>query len=239
MSDNNIIVNELQNLSPAVANIDRRNVYSVPSGYFNNLANQIRRNVQQPESVFTHEVSNPFKIPQGYFEGLSNEILGKVKAGNSSHTEIEKELSEVAPLLNSISKAPLYKVPQGFFETLTINKDGKLAKVISFSSTRKFVRYAVAASIAGIMAVGGYFYLDADKTTTYAQSGFNKQEVNKLTDDEIIEYLNNNPSAIEVSFTNKKVETEFENYTKELTEEEIADYLNENSEAGENDKKEG
>jgi hypothetical protein len=239
MSNNNIILNELQNLSSAVANIDRRNVYSVPSGYFNDLADQILHNVQQPESVLTQEFSNPFKVPQGYFEGLSNEILGKVKAGNSSQTEIEKELSEVAPLLNSISKANLYKVPQGFFETLSIRKGEEQAKVISFSSTRKFVRYAVAASVTGIMAIGGYFYFNDDKAINYAQSGFNKQEVHKLSDDEIIEYLNNNPSATEVSFTNKKVENDFEKYTKELTEEEIDDYLKANSEVGEIDQKEG
>ena len=239
MSNNNIILNELQNLSAAVANVDRRNVYSVPFGYFNSLAEQVLRNVQQLESHFPEEPSNPFKVPQGYFEGLSNEILGKVKVGNSSLSEIEKELNEVAPLLNTISKVSVYKVPQGFFETFTTIPYMKQAKVMSVGRIGRFVRYAAAAAITAIMALGGFFYFNSEHTTSYAESGFNQQEVKKLSETEIIEYLNNNPSATEVSFTNKKAEDEFKKYTKQLTEEEIDNYLKENGETTDVDQKEG
>jgi hypothetical protein len=233
MNNNDIILNELKEISPAVANINRRNIYSVPSGYFLDLAEQLLDLVKQhPETFIFKTTATPFKIPASYFDGLSSEILNKVKQQHSAQSEVERELAEIAPLLNTISKVPVYTIPHGYFKNLEAHKIDSEAKVIYMSKSRRFIRYAAAAAITGLVAIGGIFYANNDSpdNALTAAPKFNQQQVKQLSDEEIVNYLRSDPAATDVTITNNAQEKDLQNFTKELTDEEISSFLEDHGE---------
>jgi len=141
-------INILIELKEAGANIltaaDNKNYFSVPEGYFNNLADDILTQVfiqslpvsnsyYIPENYFenfpdillkkllvennislTKEIA--YTVPEGYFDNLAGNILKKIKS--SSSNPVRQELEELSPLLSSISKANVYNVPENYFEQL-------------------------------------------------------------------------------------------------------------------------
>jgi hypothetical protein len=182
----------------------------------------------------------PFKVPENYFASLSTEILKKVKQQDSANNEIENELAEIAPLLNTISKKQVYTVPQGYFENLEARKESK-AKIVMLSKTSRFIRYAAAAVITGLVALGGIFYANNENNNTTASSNksFNPQEVNKLSEDEIVDYLKSDPALSDVTIGSYEQQNQLIKYTKELTDKEILEFLKEEGETHEIDNQEG
>lgn len=115
MDKKNTIVEELKDICPAVANISRKNVYTVPLGYFEKFAEKLLSLIEQKEQVVLPKSSLPFSIPQDYFQSLAGLVLQKLKQENFK-SEIEEELDAISPLLNTISKTPVYSIPAGYFE---------------------------------------------------------------------------------------------------------------------------
>ena len=242
MNNNDIISDELKEISPAVANINRRNVYSVPSGYFLDLAERLLVSVKQQSEISSLSASAmPFKVPDSYFDSLSSEILNKVRLQHSTQNEVEKELAEIAPLINTISKHTPYKVPTGYFENLEAGKTESTTKVVSMSKGSRFIRYAAAAAITGLVAIGGIFYANNDSSDNSITSApkFNHQQVKQLSDEEIVNYLNSDPAEADVTITNNEQQTDLIQHTKQLTDEEILDFLEENGEPVEIEDQEG
>jgi hypothetical protein len=102
------ILNELNELSPLLAGIDCKNVFSVPEGYFNTVADTVLVcvNAVAPSN---HTESD---VPAGYFDTLASNILGKING------TVANELSEIAPFLAGIKKENPFKVPKNYFEQL-------------------------------------------------------------------------------------------------------------------------
>jgi hypothetical protein len=104
------ILNELKALSPALAAIEKVNVFTVPAGYFEYLGADIMLGIQTenglPQSVPVTDV------PAGYFETLSDSILSKIKA-----QETESDVFSVE--LESLTGKNVYEVPQGYFDSLS------------------------------------------------------------------------------------------------------------------------
>lgn len=73
--------------------------------------------------------------------------------------DILKELKEQAPGLADISREVPYKVPEGYFDNLKIPIPGKQAAVKSISPVRKIFRYAVAAVLVGLIALGTWYFI--------------------------------------------------------------------------------
>src|SRR4051794_4043758 len=150
METKNIYINELQEIAPVVAGIGKQNLYFVPEDYFNSLA----------ESIFVHirlaplKSYNPFSVPEEYFENFADSVLTKIHDSRVK-TEVYEELSEVAPLLNSIDKTNIFSVPNNYFQKLPglIQPEEKPSKVVSFGSAmRKWITYAAAASVLFIIS---------------------------------------------------------------------------------------
>ena len=119
MQNRNEILNELRDVAPLTATLEKQNLYVVPAGYFEYLANEILQKIYQ-QSVTTTPVVSTYKVPAGYFDGLAEGILQKIKAGNvSSESEVQEELKQVAPVLNTIDKKNIYSVPADYFENLS------------------------------------------------------------------------------------------------------------------------
>jgi hypothetical protein len=242
MENNDIIRSELKELTPAVANINRRNVYSVPFSYFLDLPEQLLSFVKQHSQTSTLAPSAmPFKVPDAYFSGLSDEILKKVKQQHSANSDVERELADIAPILNTISKNPPHTVPAGYFENLEARKDKSSAKVVSLNKGSRFLRYAAAAAITGLVAIGGIFYANNDTADNALSAApkFDQQKVKQLSDEEILNYLNSDPAATDIMVSNKDSEKQLINYTRDLTDEEISNFLEEHGEVVEIEDQEG
>lgn len=223
------ILAELKEIAPSIANINRTNVYSVRGDYFNDLPKSTLEHVKK--DLFESKLAPskvPFFVPAGYFDRLSSQIMQKV-IGQSVQKEIYMELAEIAPLLNTISRSATYSVPDGYFENLTLQSKTMKPGIVSITRTGRFLRYAVAAVISGLLVLGGIRYTGEDKIvkSTGEVSNFS-QQVNQLSEEEIENYLKNYP-ATDVPITNAESENQKIN-TRDLTEEEILNFLRENDE---------
>ena len=205
MADSVNILDELKELNSAVLiNAERKNLYTYPDGYFEDLSHNIFRGVwmQSLPKVNPHSVpagyfenlpeiiidklalkstfvSNTnskelYNVPDGYFSNLSGNILQKINEKNSS---VQQELEELSPLLSSIPKTNVFTVPEKYFEGLTVQHkvNKQPAKVISIGTkTRKWFAYAAAACVAALMFGGGYYYMQS-KSNTNNTSAANTQ----------------------------------------------------------------
>lgn len=164
MTRNTNILNELKEISPAVANIGTQNPYSLPAGYFETLPEVILSKISagvNDESAVLGVAGKkmPLSVPEDYFMNLSSSILEKIKS--SQDQSATDELNEQSALLAGISKNNVYKVPEGYFDSLSnhiaekINPTGT-AKVVSLFNRQVWMRYAAAAIFVSIIATGAW-----------------------------------------------------------------------------------
>jgi hypothetical protein len=243
MDNMNTILNELKSISPAVANISKENVYTIPTGYFEKLPAHIISYVTANETDTIAKSTLPFSVPGNYFENLTAKIISNVKRQRPVANEISAELESIAPLLNTISKREIYSLPGNYFNELDIKpkKTGKLISLVDRGN--KLVRYAVAAVVAGIMVTGGIALYDKESSpsATASISNYKPEEVKSLSDDEIIEFLSVNSSSADVT-ANSTIENQpddISNSLQEMSDQEIKQYLQENAEPEETYSKEG
>jgi hypothetical protein len=240
MDNRNYILQELSEISPSLTKISKTDVFTVPASYFENLASIILSKVTAINDVeFEFPKGNPMKVPNGYFDNFSNQVLQKIYTDSRKVNEVEQELSEVAPLLNKISKQPVYQVPENFFQTFQVKSFGtikKEAKVVSLSFVTKYMRYAVAAIITTIIAISAYLFIDKSPDKYSSPSANISSEVKNLSSQEIIDYLNthsNSSNVTKVYYEGTNQDPELNKRLKQMSDEEIKQYLDENSEPGE------
>ena len=241
-------MNELGEISPAMAQIEPATPYQVPNGYFEGLADQILARVKAEAlpPVLQEAKQNPYSVPEGYFETLPSIILNRVKTeALNSNEEIEaispllsqlknkqpfsvpagyfndlpenitdgakaidvvnEELENLSPLMNELKQKKVYQVPEGYFEGLAEQllekaKSQKGAKVVSMRFTRKLMRYAAAAVVAGLMIMGGWFYFDipfAGSADALAKVEKAVNNTKLVTDQALQEYVENQSSSID------------------------------------------
>ncbi len=194
------ILKELEQISPAVAQISEETPYQVPVGYFDTLDTVILARIaaggiEENSLLQVAGKQMPQDVPQGYFDTLSDSILSKIKAQQSNQTATE-ELSELSPLLAGLSKANLYEVPVGYFENLSAGVTEKTTetKVVSMFSRKVWMSYAAAAVVFGLIAFGINFFSSQSTIsnpgipTAKTEEQINK-ELAKISDEEIINYL--------------------------------------------------
>lgn len=122
MNNRETILNELNELSRVLAEINPLATYQVPEGYFEELPEKMLVLVQESEEssiVLTEAKHNPYNVPQGYFEQLAETILNKVKATEAGSPE--EEMETLSPILSKLNKKVPYTVPAGYFEDLAGN----------------------------------------------------------------------------------------------------------------------
>jgi hypothetical protein len=230
------ILKELNSISPTVANLGAANVFVVPEGYFDRFPASVLSRIQA-ETISFGGKSHPFKVPVNYFDQLAGNILNKIKSKEQS---VEEELNELAPLLNTISKQPVYKIPEGYFESLELTIPLKLdkpsARVFSFGRSKRIMQYAVAACTAAILLIGAFLYTNNDKPEQLIshKEAVNMNvstELDKLSETEIASYLDAAPN-VGYALNASAEDISFDEYLEETSDEEIDAYLNESGEAG-------
>lgn len=158
---------------------------------------------------------------------------------------IEEELNEVAPLLNTIAKKPVQSVPEGYFENFqfqitaensSIQASG--APVISMNRGRKWYTIAAAAVIIGILVMGGLNLMNQPKISSTEGMVINMEQIAKmdisasvqaLSNDDIDQYLSNANALAgpENSLHQYTVDAISETTVDEISDEELQLYLSE------------
>ncbi len=139
---------------------------------------------------------NVYKVPENYFD-------------NNSIVMIEKTKNKIQ--LEGDSKKNTYNVPNGYFDSLAnviLSKLATEAKVMPIRSRKTYFNYAVAASIAGMIGVGLFFMTTSntgeknnlasllEEANVILKNGAFDSEMEKLSDDDIVNYLNLNGSDV-------------------------------------------
>ncbi len=197
----------MASLFPFLNQIDKKNVLSnVPENYFENFPEKVLSRIKAAETdnaseeiaILSPLLSKldkkiPFSTPAGYFSELSDNLVGGMKAVDF----VKDELENFSPVLRGIGNENVYKVPDGYFDHLAenilqkINQPQPGAKVISFKKRKSFMRYAVAAAVAGVILTIGVVNLNKPNitTTTIDDPAIG---LSKISDQEITNYLDNN-----------------------------------------------
>jgi len=159
MKISNDILNELKELSPLLAGMEKVNVFTIPESYFNNVPATVLIAVKEEDKnnlpLFSGQ--STFDVPAGYFESLAVNIIAKIKEEGITQAD---ELRELSAMLYSIQNENVYKVPNGYFDGLAESILKKVqphqAKVVSMRKRDDFFKYAIAASVIVMMAFGIY-----------------------------------------------------------------------------------
>lgn len=160
---NKDIIQELNDLGSSLSHATPQNIYSVPEGYFDGFAEHVLNLAKTNDGlawISSLPKLNPYQVPVGYFDGLEEQIMETIRQHPDYQTS-QEELESISPLLNSLSKRPVYAVPEGYFENFKIVAEEKKskAKLIPITS-HKWFRYAAAAVIIAAIAVGGLLVYD-------------------------------------------------------------------------------
>lgn len=221
------ISDELINISAAVAAIERKNTYSVPDDYFTHLPETILMLVQDDPQISLPR-TEVYTAPQGFFENFASSVLDRIKQEENAQTEIET----LSPLLASLKDKETYTVPAGFFDTVAFEPpiERSEAKVFSMKPRKtNWTRYAVAASVALILGLTGFFTFKTTKSSeqNLASTPANvEQEMAVVPDDELRDYIF---QTTDYPMLSTEGEPEVESALSNIKEEDIKDYLKENS----------
>jgi hypothetical protein len=202
------IHNELKGLSQLLAGLPNTNVFTVPEGYFENLAADILYNVDNGLSI--NELSRStahMDIPEAYFDGLADTIMNRIRSEVTNNIAEEPDTS----FINPARYINTYTIPTGYFDSLAgeiMKKLPQPAKVLTMTKTRVFFsRYAVAAAITGLLGLSLFTIFDKKQGTgsvseqtspviattndILKNNSFDKV-LETLGDEEIVSYLQDN-----------------------------------------------
>jgi hypothetical protein len=192
----------------------KQGTYEVPQGYFDSLPAIILNRIKAEQTDSVNEEleilspllsqigkRTPFSTPAGYFEELSENAV----AGAQAIDFVNGALENLSPLMSSLKNKPVYEVPAGYFEqlpgeVLQAAKAQQPAKVVSISFTRRFIQYAAAAVVAGVIAVAGWMYMNKGSEVTpnkgeVVVADVPRPELNKLSDEVLEKYLESQTAA--------------------------------------------
>lgn len=102
--------------------------------------------------------TTPFGVPFQYFDQLPNRILQKI----SEQADHEESKSELSPLLQSLRSENPFHVPERYFRQFEFNAPVEDQKVISMYPRKKWISYAIAACLIGVIGSLLYFGYFAD-----------------------------------------------------------------------------
>jgi hypothetical protein len=169
------ILNEMRGISQLIADSGAVNAYTLPEGYFERLPDIILEKIQAAPAMLP-ETANIYQVPENYFDTLPGIILSKIQEGQMQSNEVREELETLGPLLNTISKKPLFSLPDGYFEQLRpAMKEADVlqgkAKLVRFKTYRRWIQYAAAAMVAGILVSGAFLFTDSNSYLELEKKG--------------------------------------------------------------------
>ena len=208
MTTRDNILNELVLLNSTLTQANPENVYKVPSGYFEGLAEAIMSRIKTLNSSDVSAELNDlypelntisgkltYTVPTGYFNGLEEKLMQHVRE-SSDYLSPQEELNTVSPFLSGLKKQNPYTVPSGYFESIGEKKPA--AKVFSIT-TQKWLRYAAAAVLIGIVSITALLYINrktsgpSDENKAWAKI---EKQVKNMSDKEIKDFVEFNDAGL-------------------------------------------
>jgi nitrogenase subunit NifH len=252
MTQKENILQELNELKSTLATVAPQNVYTVPVGYFDELAAQVMNRIKATEAKNAAEelghlsplLSNiskqmPYAVPTSYFEGLAEKLMQSVRESNDYQTAKE-ELETISPLLSGLKKEMSartghsdgpYSVPHGYFESLGEKRNKPVTKVVSITQHRWF-RYAAAAVVTGVVVLAGFIYINSRNAVDpvdqpYAWVKKSLKKVDKADIDAFVKLADEELNNQAVVATNPVKPDELKELLKDVSDKEIQDFLDE------------
>lgn len=234
------ILAELQEVSPSIAQIPRRNPYQVPADYFISFADQCLENIRV-EAVLSQSAGATYSVPENYFNGFADTILAKLHLSSLEQSDSRQELETVAPILATSSPVNPYSVPEKYFEHTDFAEAAtrfkKHAVIFTLRSARKWTQFAAAAIMAGVLVMGAFMFTDNNsnvKNENYDNFDISS-ELDKVSVDDLAEFLNN-PSTFIAAPAATPMASEDEladikSNIRQLSDDELNQYVKENAES--------
>ncbi len=223
----------MKEISPLLADLSPVIPYSVPYNYFEQLPDKLRDRIMERESTVPLPSSfskQPFNVPLGYFDSLAGNRLNRIRSQEVS--EPQQEMHSISPVVAAISRTQPYTVPAGYFEDLAEKAVTRVnnpagAKVIRMDFYRKFVRYAAAAVVTGVLVVTALLLMRPNNGQEQTGSVMDNVSVSELEG-----YLSTEPLEPVVSSGNivtaeLKAE-DMKEFIDDFSDETLQQYLNQN-----------
>jgi hypothetical protein len=230
-------------LSPLLLELKTASTFKLPTEYFEELPLAIIRRIKLKEvssgkdeleilSPLLGQLQKtvPFKLPEHYFD----EFPSNITAGANAIDYVNQELESHSPVINNLKIKSAYKVPDGYFDNLenkllSTVKFHRKASVISFNFNKKVLRYGVAALVAGIMSIAAWIFYQNKQVVNI---GNELADIEKISNDEIISYLEATPEAsVENAGTASVIikEEDVKDLFADVLDEELQQYLEQNA----------
>lgn len=120
MENINYIQEELKSLSTIVAGLDKVNVFTTPSNYFNNIAGNVLKLITKESIEDSAIIDSALSVPVGYFDQLAGNILQKI----NEIAVVKDNLEQFSAI--TLSKTNLFEVPHNYFEGIAKNVLAKI-----------------------------------------------------------------------------------------------------------------
>jgi len=214
---NKDIIQELNDLGSILGKIPSTNPYSIPADYFDNFPGAVLSLVKEDEKSASWISSlpkvNPFQIPTGYFDGLEERIMTFIRNHPDYQTSRE-EVASISPLLNNLSKRPVYAVPEGYFQNFkvaTLETD-TTGRIVPFPA-RKWFRVAAAAVTICVVSLTAFMvYKNNHRDAAGRTLARFEREVKKINDvkktDSLIDFIGAGTDNKEIASTQKASKTD-------------------------------
>lgn len=221
MDHNNEILQELKDLAPALIPLQKRQVYAVPVGYFENFSEEVRGQLKEETSEIFTLPRVTMTVPSGFFEGFAGSVLQKIKKSDLTAAE---ELKELSPALSATGNDNVFTVPASYFKNfpdMLLSQVQKPAKVVTMKSRSVFARYAAAAVITGILGLSTFSLLnsrnEADQVNVTAlamaeakniiQTNSFDRVMETVSDEEIVGFLQREGQDVEAALVASSIDS--------------------------------
>jgi len=240
MKKPNYILEELNIISPTIGKMQNIQTYSVPSAYFETVSAEILNRIKvNKEHAYSVKSSTPLSIPNNYFKNFPDLMLQKVMAIEEKSVDVFGELEQIAPILNTLSKKPIFYTPPNFFDKIqqpAANYIADEARVKLLNKRIKFARFAAAAVLIPSVVIG--LLTLTSKDFRIARSNINnaKNALKNLSKEEIVTFLKDNASYESTTSTMRnrpKHDNTIKSSLKRIPNKEIQQFLKESGESDE------
>jgi len=186
--------------------LNTRDLFTVPDGYFEGFAGKLMARIHATEQdmspsgelailsplLNSMDRKMPYTLPAGYFAGLAGQVITASLA-----TEPLPVIDADQPLLNlGLENKNPYQVPEGYFDGLAATilnrvKVPAVAKLVSFPKQARWLRYAAAAVVIGVISTAGLLFFNKQVTLKQIDP---LQSLSQVSEQEMMNYLENQSS---------------------------------------------
>jgi hypothetical protein len=192
----NNILSELQEVAPALAKLDKVNLYEVQEGYFGQSQTNILASIDAPEVSVLSSIPHRELYPApaaSYFSSFSGDLMQRLHA-----EEVGEELSYALPILQQVEKKQSYALPAAYFSSFPARVT-KLVSGEAHSSVRHWgTKWAeLSQTILGLISMPRYAFAMASVVSVIVGIGLfmNTQNASLSGDEKVFAQMQQIPDA--------------------------------------------